>query len=140
MRIFRAPLFMAAFVVLAGCSSTQDQRAADSSQCSSYGFTPGTDAFSNCLMSANNQRQNQQAINTQAMMNRNAADQAARAAKDKADQDAWDRRTGQGQYAAGAAAAAPAAPKQNCRKVQKTTTLPDGSTQTDTTEDCSSGF
>lgn len=36
--------------LLAACVSTADMRAADNSRCRSYGFRPGSDAFSQCLL------------------------------------------------------------------------------------------
>ena len=37
--------------MLGGCFANREQIAAEqSNRCSSYGFTPGTDAFANCMM------------------------------------------------------------------------------------------
>jgi hypothetical protein len=44
---------ISAFVLLAGCASPGEREAA---ACHSYGFTPGTDAFANCMQQADMQR------------------------------------------------------------------------------------
>ncbi|MCR6650566.1 MAG: hypothetical protein NVV73_03220 [Cellvibrionaceae bacterium] len=43
-------------LAVAGCVSTEDQRAMDQDKCSSFGFQMGTDAFANCMMQQNAQR------------------------------------------------------------------------------------
>lgn len=60
---------MGAFVMaslLAACTSTADIRAADTHQCRSYGFRPGTDAFSQCLLDVDLNR----AAERRALLNR----------------------------------------------------------------------
>ncbi len=37
-------------LLLTACASTADIRAADNGRCRSYGFRPGTDAYSQCLL------------------------------------------------------------------------------------------
>jgi hypothetical protein len=37
-------------VILAGCVSPAEQKGADEAQCRGYGYTDGTDAFANCMM------------------------------------------------------------------------------------------
>ena len=55
---FKGALAMAA-IALTGCVSPAEQKAADSKQCASYGFTPGGDAFANCMMTIENRRADQ---------------------------------------------------------------------------------
>jgi hypothetical protein len=43
---FKYALFAALALVLSGCASIDDFREA----CDSFGFKPGTDAYSNCVM------------------------------------------------------------------------------------------
>lgn len=43
-------------VVLSGCLSPAEQKAADTHQCEGYGFVQGTDAFANCMMKTANRR------------------------------------------------------------------------------------
>jgi hypothetical protein len=100
-----------AAVLLCACGPTPEQQAAaaaaqraeDQNKCNGYGFQPGTDAFAHCMMTTATQREAQQAADRrmaavqQATTDRQNA--AVKAAKDAADQDAWDRRTGQGAYA-----------------------------------------
>jgi hypothetical protein len=49
---------------LAGCMSAEEQRAAnlaqDRQQCTDYGFTPGSNAFANCMMTSSMHRDNLQ--------------------------------------------------------------------------------
>lgn len=92
-----------AVVLLAGCGPTaEEQRAVDQQRCFGFGFQPGTDAFAHCMMGVTQQREAEAAADRRAAAARAAADQrnqaAIQAAKDKADQDAWDKRTGQGVY------------------------------------------
>ncbi len=96
--------------LLAGCGPTAEeqaemaaaQRASDQGKCAGFGFTPGTDAFARCMMQIPTQREAQAAADCRAAAAQAAADQrakdAAKAAADAADQDAWDRKTGQGKY------------------------------------------
>lgn len=58
MPAFKARYLLLAFLPLAaaGCVSAEDQRAADQNKCASFGFQPGTDAFANCMMKQNAQR------------------------------------------------------------------------------------
>jgi hypothetical protein len=44
---------IAALGTLAGCVSEAELRQEDATQCASYGFKPGTDAFANCLQQEN---------------------------------------------------------------------------------------
>jgi len=78
------------------------QRAKDQDKCAGFGFAPGTDAFARCMMGVSSQRDAEAAADRRAVAARAAADKrardAAQAAKDRADQDAWDKRTGQGRY------------------------------------------
>lgn len=128
--------------LLLGCVSQKELQAADRQRCAGYGFQPETDAFANCMMTQSNQRDAQQAAAMRARAAQEAQERAAREERDRADQDAWDRRTGQGIYAPSAGAAA--RPSMNgdssskCHSVETTTTLPDGSTRTETKEKCSS--
>jgi hypothetical protein len=74
----------------------------DQQKCTGFGFTPGTNAFAQCMMGIYSQREAQTAADRRAAADREAANQRAQAAlkavQDKADQDAWDKRTGQGAY------------------------------------------
>ncbi|PLP57526.1 hypothetical protein CYK37_20600 [Mesorhizobium loti] len=58
MPAFKAKYLLFALLPLAaaGCVSAEDQRAADQNKCASFGFEPGTDAFANCMMKQNAQR------------------------------------------------------------------------------------
>jgi len=94
---------VAAVVLLAGCGPTpEEQRAMDQQRCGGFGFATGSDAFAHCMMSVSQQREAQDAADRRAAADRAAADKrtqdAIQAAKDKADRDAWDKRTGQGVY------------------------------------------
>ena len=106
------PTLLLAALVLAGCETPEQQaareaaqRAADQNRCAGFGFVMGTDQFAHCMMGLSTQRDAEAAADRRAADARDAADRrakaAAQAAKDKADQDAWDRRTGQGKYANG---------------------------------------
>jgi hypothetical protein len=108
--IQRAALY--ALVLLAGCGPTpEEQRAMDQQRCAGFGFAANTDAFAHCMMTVDQQREAHDAADRRAAADRAAADQRVRtadqAAKDRADQDAWDRRTGQGKYASPGATASP---------------------------------
>jgi hypothetical protein len=46
----------AATIVLSGCISPAEQKAADAKHCEGYGFAQGTDGFSNCMMRTENRR------------------------------------------------------------------------------------
>src|SRR4051794_33395376 len=99
----RAGLIATAVLMLAACGPTpEEQHAMDSGKCSGFGFTPGTDTFAHCMLSVTQQREAQQAADQRAAAAQAAADRRAQAAqnaaRDRADQDAWDRRTGQGAY------------------------------------------
>jgi hypothetical protein len=97
-------------VLLAGCGPTAEQQAAmdaaqrakDQNKCGGFGFAPGSDAFAHCMMQIASQRDAEAAADRRAAAARDAADRrakdAAKAAKDQADRDAWDRKTGQGAY------------------------------------------
>jgi hypothetical protein len=99
MRTVSFSVLATAITLLAGCVSPEEQRAMDQRQCSGYGFTPGTDAFANCMMNVTQQRDAQTAADRRAADDRAAADRRAREAKDQADRDAWDKETQQGKYA-----------------------------------------
>ena len=47
--IARAAAVAATLVLLAGCQTAEEMRAADENRCISYGFRPRTDAFAECL-------------------------------------------------------------------------------------------
>ncbi len=108
--------------LLAGCGPTPEeqaamaaaQRASDQEKCTGFGFTPGTDAFARCMMQIVTQREAQAAADRRAAQAQAAADQraqaAAKAAADAADQDAWDKRTGQGKYSSSSSGATAASP------------------------------
>ncbi len=82
--------------LLTGCGPTPaEQHALDQQKCAGFGFAPGSDAFAHCMMTVNQQREAQNAADRRAAADRDAA----QAAKDMADRDAWDKRTGQGVYA-----------------------------------------
>jgi hypothetical protein len=90
---------LVAIILLAGCGPTaEEQQAMDQQKCSGYGFQAGSDAYAHCMMNVSMQRDSEAAADRRAAADRAAADQRARnaqqAAKDKADQDAWDKRTG----------------------------------------------
>jgi hypothetical protein len=83
-------------------SSAEEQHAMDQQKCTGFGFTTGTDAFAQSMMGIDSQREAQTAADRRAAADREAANQRAqaalKAAQDKADQDAWDKKTGQGAY------------------------------------------
>jgi hypothetical protein len=97
--------------LLASCAPSPEEQAAaaaaqhsaDQNKCYGYGFQPGTDAFARCMMSTATQRDAQQAADRRSAAAQQAAtdrqNASIKAAKDAADRDAWDRRTGQGAYA-----------------------------------------
>jgi len=97
--------------LLAGCGPSPEearamqaaQRASDQERCAGFGFTPQSPEFANCMMQTANRREAREAADQRAAADRAAADQRSRQAADearrRADQDAWDRRTGQGRYA-----------------------------------------
>ncbi len=96
-------LAFCAVVLLAGCGPTpEEQRAMDQQKCYGFGYAPGSLPFANCMMTVTQQRDAQDAADRRAAADRDAANQraqaASQAAKDRADQDAWDKRTGQGKY------------------------------------------
>ncbi len=136
-----AILVLASWLVSA-CVSPEEQHAADAQRCTGFGFTMGTTAFANCMMSTANQREAQQAAILSQRTARDAEEARARQARDRADQDAWDRRTGQGIYAS--PSVMPNEPtrsdhsKSECHKDENTTTLPDGTVRMTSNERCSS--
>ncbi|MGH6858823.1 MAG: hypothetical protein ACRECY_01120 [Phyllobacterium sp.] len=74
-------------LALAGCVSTEDQRAADQNKCASYGYGPGTDAFADCMMTqdrqrANDQRRTMNSLERQDQRDRDRADQNWREGQD----------------------------------------------------------
>ena len=51
-------IVLAGLVMLAGCATPEERLARYRARCErDFGFTPNTDAFSNCLMQQENQRQ-----------------------------------------------------------------------------------
>jgi hypothetical protein len=95
---------VAAVVLLTGCGPSPEQRhAMDQQKCAGFGFAAGSDAFAHCMMTVNQQREAQDAADRRAAADRAAADKrahdAAQVANDRSDQDAWDKKTGQGAYA-----------------------------------------
>lgn len=87
----------------ASCGPTpEEQRAMDMQKCGGFGFAPGPDAFAHCMMGVSQQREAQAAADQRAATAQAAANQRnqdmIKAAQDRADQDAWDKRTGQGAY------------------------------------------
>lgn len=111
------PALLIAALVLAGCETPEQQaareaaqRAADQNRCAGFGFVMGSDQFAHCMMGLSTQRDAEAAADRRAADAREAADKraqaAAQAAKDAADRDAWDRRTGQGKYAGGSSSSA----------------------------------
>ncbi|WP_406873542.1 hypothetical protein WHT83_08560 [Aminobacter sp. P9b] len=46
---FRTVLLLLTAAVVAGCVSSEEQRARDEEKCRSYGFTKRNDAFAECL-------------------------------------------------------------------------------------------
>lgn len=134
-------LVLASWLVSA-CASPEEQQAANAQRCSDFGFTMGTMAFANCMISTATQSDTQQA----AILSQRTAQDAERArvrrARDQADQDAWDRRTGQGIYATPSATpnkpTRPDNSKLECHKEENTTTLPDGTIRMTSNERCSS--
>lgn len=93
--------------LVAGCGPTaEEQHLMDQQKCSGFGYTAGSEAFANCMMTVAQQRQAEEAAAQRAAAANAAAQQrqqaAIKAAQDQADKDAWDRRTGQGAYAPGA--------------------------------------
>ncbi|MGX5736503.1 hypothetical protein ACWKW2_19700 [Bosea thiooxidans] len=49
--------FSAITLVLGACASTPDPIVEDRSRCDAYGFMRGTDAYANCVMTADRDRQ-----------------------------------------------------------------------------------
>ncbi|MDS4069528.1 MAG: hypothetical protein RKO24_07895 [Candidatus Competibacter sp.] len=138
----RFAILVLASWLASACVSPEEQRAADAQHCAGFGFTMGTSDFANCMMSTANQREAQQAAILSQRTARDAEEARARQARDRADQDAWDRRTGQGIYAT--PSATPSKPtsvdnsKFECRKEENTTTLPGGTVRMTSNERCSS--
>jgi hypothetical protein len=73
-------------ILLASCTSPEEQRAMDQQQCIGYGFTPGTDGAANCMMGIAQQRRAEWAAD-QRQRDQNAAI-AAIAAQAQRDRDA----------------------------------------------------
>jgi hypothetical protein len=44
------PIGLASALLVAGCASPMERRAAHEAQCKSYGFKPGTEGFATCLL------------------------------------------------------------------------------------------
>ncbi|MDG4549194.1 MAG: hypothetical protein P9F19_06875 [Candidatus Contendobacter sp.] len=120
------------------CASPEEQRAADAQHCSGFGFTMGTRAFANCMISMANQSDAQQAAVLSQQTARDAERAQARQARDRATQDARDRRTG---FAT--PLATPNEPtrsdhsKFECQREENTVTLPDGTIRMTSNERCS---
>ena len=90
-----------ATAALSACGpSPAEQAVMDQQRCAGFGFQPNTDAFAHCMMQISTQRDAQAAANQRQQ-------DAIQAAKDQADKDAWDRETGQGQYASPPMGASP---------------------------------
>jgi hypothetical protein len=101
-----------ATAALSACGpSPAEQAVMDQQRCAGFGFQPNTDAFAHCMMQISTQRDAQAAADRRAAAAQAAANQrqqdAIQAAKDQADKDAWDRETGQGQYASPPMGASP---------------------------------
>lgn len=47
-------------LAIAGCVSSEDQRAMDQDKCASYGYRQGTDRFADCMMDQDQQRADDQ--------------------------------------------------------------------------------
>ncbi|TPN48230.1 MULTISPECIES: hypothetical protein [unclassified Mesorhizobium] len=47
-------------LAVAGCVSTEDQRAADQEKCASYGYRPGSNSFADCMRDQDEQRADDQ--------------------------------------------------------------------------------
>jgi hypothetical protein len=141
MSVINLSILAAVVGLLVGCVSPEEQRAMDQQQCSGYGFTPGSDAFANCMMHTSQQRDAQTAADRRAADDRAAADRRAREAQDRADQDAWDKRTGQGTYAntpSSSSPSGPAAPDlsgMNCTNTSSSSGSPNNMTTT-TNQSC----
>ena len=85
-------IMLGAILLQFGCGPTaEEQHAADQQHCADFGYQAGTDAFANCMMKLDAQREAQAAADRRAAAAQAAADQKARqvqqAAKDKAAQD-----------------------------------------------------
>jgi len=70
-RFYLAPVLLGvcAASMLVGCTTPEEQAAADRQTCGNYGYTQGTDAFANCMMKADTQRK-KAAADWQAEQNR----------------------------------------------------------------------
>ncbi len=113
-------LLWAVAVILAGCVSPAEQKAADEAQCRGYGYTDGTDAFANCLMTTANRRADQQCKWDEERMKNFEASQQKQ------------------QTQAAPAASQPAEPtKVNCTSTETTSTA-GNTTATHTSTNCSS--
>jgi hypothetical protein len=140
MKLLTFPLLAGAITLLGGCVSPEEQRAMDQQQCSGYGFSPGSDAFANCMMKTTQQRDAQAAADRRAAADRDAADRRAREAKDQADRDAWDKQTGQGKYAnTPSSSSSPSSPSMpdlsgmNCTSTSSSSGSPNNMTTTTNT-------
>lgn len=61
-----------ALLALAACTTTaEERRAIDRGTCAGYGFTDGSEAFANCMMTLDLERQSAQRERMQAMRERN---------------------------------------------------------------------
>jgi len=60
MQVFRYPACAGLALALAGCAAPmtpEQQTAADRQACASYGFTPGTDRYAECMMQTSQRRE-----------------------------------------------------------------------------------
>ncbi len=131
-------LVLASWLVSA-CVSPEEQRAADAQRCSGFGFTMGTSAFANCMISMANQSDAQQAAVLSQRTARDAESAQARQARDRVTQDAWDRRTGFATpWATSNKPTSLDNSKFECHREENTVTLPDGTVRMTSNERCSS--
>ncbi|MFO1423517.1 MAG: hypothetical protein U1F70_07660 [Candidatus Competibacteraceae bacterium] len=138
-------LVLASWLVSA-CVSPEEQQTADAQRCSGFGFTMGTRAFANCMMSTTtmstaNQDETQQAAILSQRTARDAERSRARQARDRATQDTWDQRTRQEIQAT--PSVTPNQPTRSdhsnfeCHREENTVTLPDGTVRMTSNERCS---
>lgn len=74
------PVAALAIAALAGACAG-DQRAADQARCSQYGFAPGSEAYSQCLMVSDLRREDQNAAQQRATARRIEEDNARTSAE-----------------------------------------------------------
>ncbi|SFU22285.1 hypothetical protein [Mesorhizobium sp. YR577] len=80
MLYFKTRYLLIALVPLAvaGCVSSEDQRAMDQDKCASYGYRPGTNRFADCMMDQDQQRADDQRRTMESLERQDARDQARR--------------------------------------------------------------